>query len=106
MAKKIKTEVDTTIEEVVEPLKLENSELETINVEDAKPESIKPRTIITKTRTLFRKIPSLESKYIVGNMVIGTSYEIKKEVNSKIYGSFYQLSNGYYIVKDGNYSIN
>lgn len=77
-------------------------------VEDVKTDvvkSTKQRIIIAKTSTPFRKTISLENKQIIGQMPVGIAYEIVKECNSKIYGDFYQLNNGYYVTKNGNYSI-
>lgn len=107
MAKKTKTEI---AQEVVAPLKIENInlELEVVDVKDAKAEPIKKRIIIANVSVPLRKTTSLDVKYIVGKMAIGTAYEIKRECTSKIYGDFYQLTNGYYISKseyNGNYSI-
>ena len=97
---------ETNIEEVVTPLKVENTVLGTVNAPEAKAEAIKLRTIIAKEAIPLRSNPSLEAKYIVGKMSIGVAYEIVKEVNSVIYGNFYKLSNGFYVSKNGNYSIN
>ena len=87
--------------------KVEKTVIEEVKAKtEVKVEQPKTHTIIAKTSVPLRKITSLETKYIVGTLPIGTAYEIVKEVNSKIYGSFYQLNNGYYITKNGNYSIN
>lgn len=61
--------------------------------------------IIAKSATVFRKFPTVESKHIVGQMPLGIAFEIVSEKESSIYGSFYKLSNGYYITKNGNYTI-
>ena len=63
------------------------------------------RAIIAKSETPLRKRPSLESKYIVGQMKIGVEYTIIEEIKGKIYGNFYLLNNGYYVTKSGNYLI-
>jgi hypothetical protein len=106
MAKKATTtETKVTVEEVVAPVKVEGVTTETVEVTEAKAEPIKPLIIIAKTSTPFRKTVSLESKYIVGQMPVGIAYEIVREATSKIYGDFYQLNNGYYITKNGNYTI-
>lgn len=105
MARKATTETKVSTEEVVTPVQVEGIESETVNVTEAKAEPVKPLIIISKTSTPFRKTISLENKYVVGYMIVGTAYEIVREVSSKIYGDFYQLSNGYYITKNGNYSI-
>ena len=93
MAKKATntTETEVMVEEAVAP------------VEIAEP--IKNPTIISKDGAPLRKIPSLESKYIIGNMTAGLAYEIVGETSSKIYGDFYQLENGYFVTKSGNYTI-
>ena len=104
MARTKKVE-EPKVEEVVEPLQVEK-ELKIVNVtEDIKTETIKPMTIIAKSSVPFRSKPNLEQKYIIGNMPVGTAYEIVKTVSSVIYGDFYALNNGNYITKDGNYSI-
>lgn len=61
--------------------------------------------VIAKSATAFRKYPTLENKHIVGQMPLGIAFEIISEKESSIYGSFYKLSNGYYITKNGNYTI-
>ena len=95
MAKKSTTEtIETKVEETVTP------------VEVATEQVTKPRTVIAKSPTAFRKTTSLEVKQIVGQMPMGVAYVIVKEVNSKIYGDFYKLENGYYITKNGDYVIN
>lgn len=65
----------------------------------------KPKIIIASISTPFRRTPSLEAKYIVGQMPTGTAFEITNEVTSKIFGDFYLLNNGYYVTKNGHYSI-
>ena len=75
---------------------------------DIKNESVKKRIIVTNISVPLRKTTSLDVKHIVGKMAVGTAYEIKRECTSKIYGDFYQLTNGYYISKSecsSNYSI-
>ena len=67
---------------------------------------VKTHTIIANAPTAFRKTANLENKYVVGLMPTGIAYEIEKEVSNKIYGSFYKLKNGFYITKDGNYTLN
>ncbi len=104
MAKK--TTTNTTVEEAVADLQLEGVTPESVNIAEAKPEPIKRPTIIAKKATPFRTKPLLESKYIVGQMPVGVSYEIVQEIDTVIYGKFYKLSNGYYITKSGSYSIN
>lgn len=92
----------TKVEEAVTSLELEGVNPETVTTK----EEIKKRIIIAKTATPFRKSTTLEYKQIVGTMPVGVAYEIVKEVKSKIYGDFYLLNNGYYITKNGNYSLN
>ena len=75
---------------------------------DIKNESVKKRIIVANISVPLRKTTSLDVKHIVGKMAVGTAYEIKRECTSKIYGDFYQLTNGYYISKSecgSNYSI-
>lgn len=93
-----------TVEEATAPVIVENVTPETVNITEAKAEPIK-RVIIANSPIPFRKTTSLEPKYIVGQMPVGVAYEIITEKTSKIYGDFYQLNNGYYITKSGNYSI-
>lgn len=95
---KSKTKVEETTVETVE---------ETVaTTKEIKVEQSKNRTIIANSPVPFRTITSLESKYVIGTMPVGVAYEIVKEANSRIYGDFYKLNNGYYITKSGNYSIN
>lgn len=107
MAKKstATTEPKVTVEEAVAPVVVEGVEPETVNIQEAVAEPIKPRIIIAKTSVPFRKTMSLENKQVVGQMPVGIAYEIVRECSSRIYGDFYQLNNGYYITKSGNYSI-
>lgn len=105
MARKtVTTEPKTTTVEEVAPLEVENVKPEVVDVKEAKAEPIK-RIIIAKDSTLFRKAATLDIKHVVGKMPIGIAFEIIRETSSKIYGDFYQLNNGYYITKNGNYSI-
>ena len=92
-----------TVEEATAPVIVENVTPETVNITEAKAEPIK-RVIIANSPTPFRKTTSLEPKYIVGQMPVGVAYEIITEKTSKIYGDFYQLNNGYYITKSGNFA--
>lgn len=93
-------------EEIIATPELESQKVEASEVNEAKVEKSKPAMmIIAKTSVPFRRKPNLEQKYVVGKMQTGTAYRIAKEVKSIIYGSFYLLSNGYYITKDGNYTI-
>lgn len=96
-----------TVEEVVESKEIVDESTEVIDVSiDASTPVVHKRMIITNVPTVFRKTTSLEPKYIMGTMPVGIPYEIIREARSKIYGNFYQLSNGYYITQGGNYSIN
>lgn len=106
MAAKKSTKVtNVSVEEVVTTPVVEEVTPEVVNEEEVKVEPVKRQVIIANTSTPFRKTMSLENQQIVGQMPVGIAYEIVKEVTSKIYGSFYQLSNGYYVTKNGNYSI-
>ena len=113
MATKKSTKVtDVSVEEVVTPIEeavisVETEKATVVEVADVEEvqEPIKKRVIIANSPTVFRKAISLEAQQIVGQMPVGVAYEIVKETTSKIYGDFYQLSNGYYVTKNGNYSI-
>lgn len=72
---------------------------------EAVAEPLKPRIIIAKTSVPFRKIASLEQKYVDGQMPVGIPFKIMKEIKTVLYGDFYELSNGKYITKRGNYTI-
>jgi len=99
MARKSKSK---EVEEKVVPLEAEDVKAEPETIE---PEKKTSKSIIAKSFTVFRKKASIEQKYVAGEMPIGVAYEIVKEVKSIIFGSFYLLDNGYYITKDGNYTI-
>jgi hypothetical protein len=79
---------------------------EAVTIEETIAEATPVPVVIAKSETPLRKVPSLESKYIIGKMNIGTAYIIIKEVNSKIHGDFYLLENDCYITKNGNYILN
>jgi hypothetical protein len=103
MAKK---STKTIEEKAVAPVQVEDVTPEVVKVEETKAETVKSLTIIANEPIAFRKIMSLETKYIIGQMPMGVAYEIVRETSSKIYGDFYLLNNGYYITKSGNYTIN
>lgn len=104
--KKSTKTTDVSVEETVIPVETEEAtEIETVSVEEVKAEPVKRQVIIANSPTVFRKSKSLETQQIVGQMPVGVAYEIVKEVTSVIYGDFYQLDNGYYVTKNGNYSI-
>ena len=92
--------VEEVIAEVTEET-IEEKVSETVQNEQPK----KPRAVIAKSIAPLRSRISLQSKYIIGQMKIGTAYEIEKEISTTIYGDFYLLKNGYYITKDGNYTL-
>ena len=97
---------ETVMEEVIvetteETVEEKAPEMETVQNEQPK----KPRAVIAKSIAPLRSRISLQSKYIIGQMKIGTAYEIEKEISTTIYGDFYLLKNGYYITKDGNYTL-
>ena len=101
MAKKAattETEKVTTVEEV--------KETTTVKAKETEKAPVHTRVVIAKSCTPLRKTTSLASRYVVGFMKVGVEYQITKEVNSKINGDFYLLSNGYYITKSGNYILN
>ena len=98
------------VEEIVQEVQVE----ETVKVVETtaddsievKPLKKKNPTIIAKTPTPLRKRISLQSCHIVGEMKVGTAYEILANIKSTIDGNFYLLKGGYYITQDGNYIIN
>lgn len=108
MARTKKSEAKVKVEEVVAPLEMENVTPEPVKIEEAIAEPIKPvkqRIIANKVTPLYR-VPNLATRYMIGHMPIGVAFEIEKEHYSDIYGWFYLLSNGAYITKAGNYTIN
>ena len=62
------------------------------------------KVIIAKTTTPFRKLPTMLQAHVVGQMPVGTAFEIVMTVNNAI-GTFYKLNNGKYITAKGNYTI-
>lgn len=90
-------EVETKTVETVEEVKMQE---EVLPVEN-KPAN---KIIIAKTATPFRKFPTLLKTHIVGQMPVGTAFEIVMTVNNAI-GTFYKLNNGKYITTNGNYTI-
>lgn len=99
---KTKEEKIQNIISTYEQNKVENNKLtktKTVTKENKNPK------IIAKSATAFRKFPTTETKHIIGQMPLGIAFEIVSEKESSIYGSFYKLSNGYYITKKGNYTI-
>lgn len=72
---------------------------------EAVAEPIKKRIIVAKTSVPFRSVASLEQKFVSGQMPVGIAYEIVKEIHTQLYGDFYELNNGKYITKRGNYAI-
>ena len=99
---KTKEEKIQNIISTYEQNKVENNKL--IKTKTIIKENKNPK-IIAKSATAFRKFPTIETKHIVGQMPLGIAFEIVSEKESSIYGSFYKLSNGYYITKKGNYTI-
>lgn len=74
--------------------------------QQAAPQKPKQKTLICNAPNIyFRKKPTLEAKDMVRMMPIGVEYAIVREVKSAIYGRFYQLANGYYVLKEGNYIV-
>lgn len=118
VSENIVLEENVTIEEI-EEIKTKEEKIQNIisTYEQNKTENnkqIKIKTIvqenknpkvIAKSATAFRKYPTLENKHVVGQMPLGIAFDIVSEKESSIYGSFYKLSNGYYITKKGNYTI-
>lgn len=61
--------------------------------------------IVLKKDTEFRKFPTLQKEHVEGVGRAGTGYTIVDTIGG-IYGWFYKLNNGKYIVKnDANYTI-
>ena len=71
--------------------------------QEIKTEPLK-KYIISNSLIQMRKKPDLLSTSVVGQMKIGTAYEIIGEV-SNIYGGFYKLDNELYVTKNSNYTI-
>lgn len=98
------------VEETVQKVQVEETAkiVETTADEPVKVKPLKRKnpTIIAKTPTPLRKRISLQSCHIVGEMKVGTAYEILADIKSTIDGNFYLLKGGYYITQDGNYTIN
>lgn len=69
-------------------------------------ETVHIPVIIAKTDTPLRTRPSLGAKYVAGNMIIGKAYRIKDIFETRIFGDFYLLENGYYVTKNGDYILN
>lgn len=67
-------------------------------------EEKKMQRIILKKDTELRKFPTLQKEHIVGMGKAGTGYMVQHVIGG-IYGWFYKLDNGNYVVKDGDYTI-
>lgn len=93
----------TVTEEVVTKLVEEPKVEEVVATESIVTEQPK-KVIIAKTTTPFRKLPTMLQAHIVGQMPVGTAFEIAMTVNNAI-GTFYKLNNGKYITAKGNYTI-
>lgn len=64
----------------------------------------KTERVILKHDTPLRRFPTLQKEHIVMTGRAGTGYGIQHAIGGA-YGWFYKLDNGYYIVKDGDYTI-
>lgn len=64
----------------------------------------KNQKLILKKDTDFRKFPTLQRDHIVGVGKKGTMYEIIQILGNS-YGWFYKLNNGYYVIKEGDYTL-
>lgn len=62
----------------------------------------KNKRIIPNVDTEMRKFPTLQQAHIVGTAKKGQMYEVVSTIGG-VYGWFYKLSNGCYVVKEGNY---
>lgn len=85
---------------------------ETVVTEEIKqevPQSIvAPETvtaIIGKTAVRTYRIPSLESRYLAKTMPAFAALTVTEIVNSRIYGKFYKLANGYFVPVIGDYVL-
>lgn len=65
---------------------------------------VRPKRIILKKDTELRKFPTLQKEHVVSIGRAGTGYGVQHTIGG-IYGRFYKLDNGYYIVKNGDYTI-
>ena len=77
-----------------------------VPIETVKNESIvnSNKYIIANHKVQMHTKPDLLQSSVSGEMAIGTSYKIIKEIKN-IYGAFYKLDNDMYITKSGNYTI-
>ena len=89
------------VEETVVPIKNVKAPIETIKSE---PIVNSNKYIITNHKVQMHTKPDLLQSSVSGEMAIGTSYKIIKEIKN-IYGAFYKLDNDMYITKSGNYTI-
>lgn len=63
-----------------------------------------PKRIVLGKDTELRKFPTLQKEHVVRIGKAGTGYTIQNTASS-VYGRFYKLDNGNYIVKDGKHTI-
>lgn len=73
-------------------------------IDNVEKEMPKKKILIPQQDTEMRKFPTLQQAHIVGKAVSGTAYEIEETIGGR-YGWFYKLTNGRYVVKEGNYII-
>lgn len=85
--------------------KTEEPKKEELGVVDVKEtDTVKLQRIVLKHDTELRRFPTLQKEHVVMVGRAGTGYTIQHSIGG-IYGWFYKLDNGYYIVKDGDYTI-
>lgn len=84
----------------------------TVVIEETKQEIphavVTPETataIIGKTAVKAYRIPSLESRYLAKTMPAFVALTVAEVVNSRIYGKFYKLTNGYFVPVIGDYIL-
>lgn len=82
----------------------ETKKMENLEVTNVSKIQNKNKRIVLKKDTELRKYPTLQKEHIVAIAKAGTAYEIIDTIGG-IYGWFYKLNNGSYVVKNGDYTI-
>lgn len=65
-------------------------------------EQPKNKRIIMNKDTELRKFPTLQQAHVTGIAKKGSMHEVVQTIGG-LYGWFYKLNNGCYVVKEGNY---
>lgn len=60
------------------------------------------KKIIMQKDTELRKFPTLQQAHVIGKAKKGSIHEVVQTIGG-LYGWFYKLNNGCYVVKEGNY---